>query len=572
MLSVYVPVPNLSLDKKAVKVKQAIRIWFHLFAFLGMWINSPLLAIRSAQACRYGSKARVGWSSLNSRKNHLSTTPLSHIFLPRGGATISSVNRTFSTLAVDRTQRMKHRVFLAVGSNLGNRFQNIASAISLLCDPSFDDESSPTRLVKTSFLHETAPMYITDQPAFLNGALEIETDLDPHVLLRRLKKVELEMGRNFSTVRNGPRPVDLDILFYDGLGEDGLVEFPMTIDTPDLEIPHPRIAEREFVLAPLCEVAGRSHSHPILNTTVGDLFSKLMDKTGDSEAVRVLPLPRDRTIVFNETVIMGILNVTPDSFSDGGKWNDSVDRAVKRAMEMESEGARIIDIGGESTRPGAKETPIEEQIQRTVPVIERIRQVSDVPISIDTRHAAVARAAIKAGADIVNDISGGDFDPQMLSTVAELGVPVILMHMRGTPESMQKMTEYDDVVQEVVDSLLERSRNAENAGIPRWMQVLDPGIGFAKTLNGNLLLLKSLSTIRSALGDMPILLGTSRKGFIGKITGESIAEERDYGSAASCVAALCLGSSHGGCNIIRVHNVKGMKQASMLMDAIRKAR
>ena len=161
---------------------------------------------------------------------------------------------------------------------------------------------------------------------------------------------------------------------------------------------------------------------------------------------------------------------------------------------MESEGARIIDIGGESTRPGAKEIEVEEQIRRTVPVIQRIRKVSAVPISIDTRHAKVARAAVETGADIVNDVSGGTFDDDMFATVAELGVAIILMHMRGTPETMQSMTEYEDVVAEVVVALLNRSRQAEKAGIPRWMQVLDPGIGFATHLRGNLLLLKHFSS------------------------------------------------------------------------------
>jgi dihydropteroate synthase len=197
--------------------------------------------------------------------------------------------------------------------------------------------------------------------------------------------------------------------------------------------------------------------------------------------------------------------------------------------------------------------------------------VSDVTISIDTRHAEVAQAAVEAGADIVNDVSGGTFDSQMLKTVAQMRVPMILMHMRGTPETMQQMTDYDDVVSDVAATLIERSRAAEQAGIPRWMQVLDPGIGFAKNLRGNLLLLQKMSTLRSTLRDYPILLGTSRKGFIGKIANETNPEARDFGTVASCVAALCL-EENQGCNILRVHNVKGMKQAAMVMDAIKDAK
>ena len=200
--------------------------------------------------------------------------------------------------------------------------------------------------------------------------------------------------------------------------------------------------------------------------------------------------------------------------------------------------------------------------------------VSDIPISIDTRHAAVAKAAVQAGADIVNDVSGGQFDADMLGTVAKLNVPMVLMHMRGTPETMQSMTDYSDVVEEVCAAMNERSRAAEEVGIPRWMQILDPGIGFAKDLEGNLSLLKHFRKLQEGLGGIPLLLGTSRKGFIGKVTGETVAAERDWGTVASCVAAICIRtslSSQSGCHILRVHNVKGMKQATRTMDAILRA-
>jgi dihydropteroate synthase len=195
--------------------------------------------------------------------------------------------------------------------------------------------------------------------------------------------------------------------------------------------------------------------------------------------------------------------------------------------------------------------------------------VSDVPVSIDTRHAPVAKAAVEAGADIVNDVSGGTFDENMLSTVAQLRVPMILMHLRGTPESMQTLTKYDNVVNDVGKALISRSEAAEQAGIQRWQQVLDPGIGFAKDLTGNLQLLKHYGKLTRLVGDMPMLLGTSRKGFIGHVTGETDAAQRDFGTVASCVAAICLGGTYSACNILRVHNVKGTKQAVMVMDAIR---
>jgi dihydropteroate synthase len=196
---------------------------------------------------------------------------------------------------------------------------------------------------------------------------------------------------------------------------------------------------------------------------------------------------------------------------------------------------------------------------------------SDIPISIDTRHAVVARAAVEAGADVVNDVSGGTFDSDMLTTVAELGVPIVLMHMRGTPETMQQLTDYNDIVQEVALALQERSQAAQEAGIHRWVQVLDPGIGFSKDLTGNLLLLKHFGKLQSMVGNLPMLLGTSRKGFIGKLTGETVPSQRDFGTVASCVAAICLSAGNEHCKntLLRVHNVKGVKQATIIMDAIR---
>ncbi|CAJ1944535.1 unnamed protein product [Cylindrotheca closterium] len=501
----------------------------------------------------------------------------SNFVVPRGGASTENP-----------IKQKKYRVFLAVGSNLGDRFQNIAVALDLLCDSSFDKSSYlDSRLVRTSFLYSTAPMYVTDQPQFMNGAVEVETDLEPRALLRRLKKVEEYLGRDLvHGQRNGPRPVDLDILFFDeNHSEDATSgaptrhshRTPVIVNEPDLIIPHPLMQERSFVMDPLKEVAGDEYIHPKLEESVGDIWRKLKASASDgNDTVQILPLQRDRAVTFHETIVMGILNVTPDSFSDGGKWNNSVDTAVEHALQMETEGARIIDIGGESTRPGALEISIEEQIERTVPVIKVIRQKSDIPISIDTRHADVARAAIEAGADIVNDVSGGTFDPKMLETVAELRVPMILMHMRGTPESMQSMTKYenDDVCGAVTGALIERSCAAESNGIHRWQQVLDPGIGFAKDNEGNLRLLKHTATsMRQQLQGIPLLLGTSRKGFIGRITGESEASERDFGSVASVICALCLGSptpSNLGCTILRVHNVKGTKQATLVMDAISK--
>jgi dihydropteroate synthase len=199
---------------------------------------------------------------------------------------------------------------------------------------------------------------------------------------------------------------------------------------------------------------------------------------------------------------------------------------------------------------------------------------SDIPISIDTRHALVARAAIEAGADIVNDVSGGMFDPTMFSTIAALGphVPMVIMHMRGTPETMQDWTAYHDLLPEVGNELSRQCDLAEQNGIRRWSQIVDPGIGFAKDMDGNLTLLRNMGSFRRSLGNRPVLLGTSRKGFIGKLTGVMTAQERDPGTIASCVAALCLEEQCRNplfaANILRVHNVRDCKQGVQVMDAI----
>jgi 2-amino-4-hydroxy-6-hydroxymethyldihydropteridine diphosphokinase len=278
--------------------------------------------------------------------------------------------------------RYRYRVYLAVGSNLGDRYENIRrSLIMLLTGDGNGSGRCSSKLVRTSFLHETAPMYVADQPAFLNGAVELWTDAEPAALLRRIKEVEAALGRNFSQVRNGPRPVDLDILSYEENNNDDLgTGTPMIVSLPNLTVPHQLIAERDFVLVPFIEVAGTSFTLPGPNmTSLGQALDCLRrdscrQGTLEPTAVRVLPLPRGRMLHWNETVIMGILNVTPDSFSDGGQWNLAEAAAVDRALEMEQQGAAIVDIGGESTRPGAKEVPIEEELQRTIPVIVGIRK------------------------------------------------------------------------------------------------------------------------------------------------------------------------------------------------------
>ncbi len=263
----------------------------------------------------------------------------------------------------------------------------------------------------------------------------------------------------------------------------------------------------------------------------------------------------DRVRKDDEVLIMGILNVTPDSFSDGGEFLEK-SRAIERAVEMEDNGADIIDIGGESTRPGADQVPLEEELGRTVPVIEGIRKETDVPISIDTYKSEVAEKALEAGADIINDISALRFDPDLGRLAAERGAPLVLMHMQGTPKTMQEDPTYDDPVGDIRDFLGARVEKAKALGVEDEQLVLDPGIGFGKRLEDNYEILKRLEEFKQ-LG-YPLLLGTSRKSFLGA-TLDLPTEERLEGTIASNVVGVIRGA-----DILRVHDVMEVYRATQV--------
>ncbi|MGB2979987.1 MAG: dihydropteroate synthase [Candidatus Zixiibacteriota bacterium] len=268
----------------------------------------------------------------------------------------------------------------------------------------------------------------------------------------------------------------------------------------------------------------------------------------------------NRNVDFSSrTHIMGVLNVTPDSFSDGGKFFKS-DDAVRQGMKMIEEGADTIDVGGESTRPGSDPLPTEEELSRVIPVIKSMSAKTDVPISIDTYKAEVARRALDAGAQMINDISALRFDPKMKEVASKYKVPIVLMHIKGTPKEMQKDPYYDDVIVEITEYLRQSIKIAEDAGIDREKIIIDPGIGFGKRLRDNLNILKNLKKF-SILG-CPILIGCSRKSFIGKIL-DLPAEERLEGSLAALAVAVM-----NGVNIVRVHDVKESERVVSLVDAI----
>jgi dihydropteroate synthase len=263
-----------------------------------------------------------------------------------------------------------------------------------------------------------------------------------------------------------------------------------------------------------------------------------------------------------QTYLMAVLNVTPDSFSDGGRFN-TVPRACARALRLVKAGADILDIGGESARPGAVPVSLPDELDRVIPVILGIReQLGELPISIDTTKAAVARAAVLSGANWVNDISGGLADPAMFRTVAELGVPVCIMHMRGTPKTMRSLTDYQDLVQEVGDFLEQRIQAALDSGISPKNIIIDPGIGFAKTANQSIELLKNLDVLHHRL-PYPLLVGVSRKSFIGHILDRPNPQDRMWGTAAACCIAIDRGA-----DILRVHDVAEMQDVLRVADAL----
>jgi dihydropteroate synthase len=267
---------------------------------------------------------------------------------------------------------------------------------------------------------------------------------------------------------------------------------------------------------------------------------------------RVLPTAR-------RCLVMGVVNVTPDSFSDGGRYLDPA-AAVAHGLALVADGADLLDVGGESTRPGATDVPGAVELERVLPVVEELARTAEVPVSIDTRKAAVAAAALAAGATMVNDVSAGRHDPDLLGVAADAKVPLVLMHMLGTPATMQDDPRYDDVVAEVEAFLAERCRAAEAAGVDHQALVVDPGIGFGKRDQDNYALLDQLARF-TRLGH-PVMVGTSRKGFIGRAL-DSPADQRVEGTAATVVWAV-----ERGARIVRVHDVAPMVRAVSMTEAM----
>ena len=307
-------------------------------------------------------------------------------------------------------------------------------------------------------------------------------------------------------------------------------------------------------LSALCsKLAGQPFGLPALAAEITSLL-KVPGHPPDRWQIARRQVPLDRPL------IMGILNVTPDSFSDGGSHSD-LSSAVDRALQMFDEGADLIDIGGESTRPGAPSVTADEEIRRVLPVIEALADRLPIPLSLDTWKHQVAHAGLQAGVDIINDISGLTFDPALAEVVTRHQAGLVLMHTRGTPQQMQQQTDYADLMGELTQALRRSVAAAQATGIAPQQIVLDPGIGFAKDLGGNLEILRRLPELHS-LG-YPLLVGTSRKSFIGKVLQRDAVNEREFGTAATVALAVASGAK-----VLRVHNVRAMKDVALMAHAI----
>ncbi|KXS93795.1 hypothetical protein AC578_825 [Pseudocercospora eumusae] len=451
--------------------------------------------------------------------------------------------------------------FIALGSNVGNRLHTIEQACCAL------DNDQNIRILETSPLYETKAMYVEDQESFVNGVCKIQTDLPATQLLDRLQAIEDNLGR-VKIIEKGPRNIDLDMLTY----SDDVVR------SERLTVPHALMHEREFVLRPMSDISGGS-DRLLMPGKKGLTVLVGLHKLASSESpmYALTPLspgsqPLRSLSPQRRTMIMSILNVTPDSFSDGGDNHNSDMEALRQTIATHiAEGATIIDIGGQSSRPNAPDITSEEEISRILPTIEAIKSLPEacnIAISIDTYRASVAEAAIKAGAHIINDISAGLLDPEMLPTIARLGCTYIMMHMRGTPATMQseENTSYPNgLIPTIASELQSRLQAAQEAGIRRWRIILDPGVGFAKTTEQNAELLGKFSELRNwkGLATYPWLVGSSRKGFIGKLTGVTEAKDRVEGTAATVTAAVA-----GGAEIVRVHDVKEMARVVKMADAM----
>jgi dihydropteroate synthase/2-amino-4-hydroxy-6-hydroxymethyldihydropteridine diphosphokinase len=444
-------------------------------------------------------------------------------------------------------------VALGLGSNLGDRHGSLIAALDRL--------STRIELESIASIYETEPWGYADQPKFLNTACVGTTALTPDEVLAFVKSIEVEMGRE-TTFRYGPRTIDIDVLLYDD----------QMIERADYHVPHAQLIERAFVLQPLAEIAPQV-VHPKLHRTIAELRDQV-DAAGVKLFARRPLRVGSRWLHWDrQTYVMGILNVTPDSFSGDGllQGQNWIDAAIDQARSMLQAGAHIIDVGGESTRPGSQPISIAAEIDRVLPVIEALAAQQIGPISIDTYKAEVAHRCLEAGAALINEVWGLRRDADMAAVAAQHAAPIVLMHNRSKVEDAARSaqaklggryvsSQYDDLIGDISRELRESIGLAQAAGIPDHRIIIDPGIGFGKTTDQNLELINRLNEFK-VLG-FPILSGPSRKSFIG-YTLDVPPDQRGWGTAAAVAISIARGA-----DMVRVHDVAQMSQVAKMTDAM----
>lgn len=464
-----------------------------------------------------------------------------------------------SIAAVDLT-------YLAIGSNVGCRSRNIHLAI--------DKVREIANVRHVSFLYETPAAYVTDQPSFLNCAISVETNLSPQDLLKELKRIETDVGRQ-PTYQYGPRVIDLDIVTMGSL----------TVNDSNLIIPHALMHERSFVLVPLADICPPGWNHPRLNKSLKQIYSALAPS--EVHAVkRVIPTYGDND---EETLIevqegskvrlFGVLNATPDSFSDGGLNLDASEAAKNAARMIESDETVILDVGGETTKPGSAAVSAEVELSRIQPVIAALKDLRKTApktlISVDTNKHSVAKTALETlGCHILNDVyavprfySERDAHDKICELVRSTRKLWVVMHCRGTSLNMTTLASYDagKVTSHVVAETIPVIRSILESGVLPWQLIVDPGIGFAKLHEHNTELLRDISSFKSGLGDLPVLVGASRKRFLGALLGKEQAAPETRDSAGLALIPPLIAS---GVNFIRVHDIPSASDVRLVYDKI----
>jgi dihydropteroate synthase/2-amino-4-hydroxy-6-hydroxymethyldihydropteridine diphosphokinase len=443
-------------------------------------------------------------------------------------------------------------VYLSLGTNLGSRRENLQLAVDALGEVSAIEAISP--------VYETAPWGLTDQPNFLNICLKARTLLEPASFLANCQEIERKIGR-VSSVKWGPRLIDIDLIYFN----DNI------LDDENLSLPHPQIEQRSFVLAPLADIAS-DFVDPRSGISIAEMFKKIEAASDGTLERSKIRLTRPAELAWGvKTFVMGILNATPDSFSGDGLFEESnaVSRIVDKGRHFVEAGADLLDVGGESTRPGSQPISEAEEIRRVVPAVEALANSVDVPISVDTYRASVARAGLAAGARWINDVWGLRMDPEMAAIAADARCPIVLMHNRSKPKDVIQEkrlggryigVRYDNLIDDIRSELEDIVNLATETGIRKGHIIIDPGIGFGKTVSQNLRIIDELDRFME-LG-CPILVGPSRKSFIG-YTLNLPPDQRVEGTAAAVAIAIDRGA-----DIVRVHDVEAMARVAKMSDHI----